>query len=402
MARKLPFEFLSSPEFAADPHSAYRRLREAGPVHAVDFPQTADAFLIVDYEHARAALNDPRLSKSLHNASARFRETEARGNPMLTDNMLMSDPPDHTRMRRVVANAFTPRRVERLGPRVREIADGLIDAIEPKGEADLIEEFALPLPITVICELLGVPVSDQDIFHAWSRNLVTPAFTEEQVAVRAATAEATRDYFTHLIAARRAGPRDDLVSALVSAHDENCLLSDRELLSMLVLLLVAGHETTVNLIGNGMAALLADPAQLRLLRGRPELLPSAVEEFLRYDSPVKRGTMRVATEDIEVAGTKIPKGAHVHISIGAACRDPAVFPDPDRLDVIRTDNRHIAFGYGIHFCLGAPLARLEGQIAFGSLLGRLPGLAPVLAPHELSRRLGGSLLRGLTALPVRF
>ncbi|MEV7013912.1 cytochrome P450 [Streptosporangium sp. NPDC051022] len=402
MPDKLPFDFLLNPELGRDPYPAYAALRKSGPVHPIDFPPGVNAFLVVDYEHGRPALNDPRLTKDLARALEPFRDRFTAGNPLLSYNMLSSDPPDHTRLRRLVSKAFTPRRIEGLRPRIQEITDDLVDAMAARGEADLIDDFAFPLPITVICELLGVPAEDRDTFREWSGALITPAFDEERARRRREVNSAVETYFAEIIAERRASPRDDLVSALVAAHDDDELLDDQELLATLMLLLIAGHETTVNLIGNGMLALLTDPGQLRLLRDRPELLPSAIEEFLRYDGPVERATFRFAAEDLEIAGVPIPKGSMVHILIGSADRDPEVFDAPDTLDITREDNRHVAFGHGIHFCLGAPLARLEGRIAFGTLLERLPDIELACPPGELVWVRSGSVIRGLRELPVRF
>ncbi|MFI6505551.1 cytochrome P450 [Nonomuraea typhae] len=398
MPEKLPFEFLFTPEFSRDPYASYDKLRESGPVHPIDFPPGMNAFLVVDHELGRAALNDPRLSKDISAFGAYFRQFAGDDDILFQSNMLQVDPPDHTRLRRVVAKDFTPRRVEALRPRVQEITDELIDAMEMNGKAELIDEFAFPLPIIVICELLGVPAEAREQFREWSGLLVTPAFDQEGTARRRGAARNINAYFADLIAERRAQPRDDLVTALAGSDE----LDERELLSTLTLLLIAGHETTVNLIGNGVLALLRNPDQLALLRGEPELLPSAVEEFLRFDGPVERSTPRFAAEDVELGGLAIPRGAMVHISLGAAAHDPAVTSLPHELDITRQDNRHLAFGHGVHFCLGAPLARLEGRIAVGTLLARLPGLELDCADEELTWRLTGSVVRGLTRLPVRF
>ncbi len=402
MPEKLPFEFLLNPGFVRDPYTACAALRKTGPVHPIDFPPGTDAFLVIDYEHGRPALNDPRLAKDISWAPESLRERFPGGNPALAHNMLNSDPPDHTRLRRLVSRAFTPRRVEGLRPRIQQIADELVETMAARGTADLIDDFAFPLPITVICELLGVPAEDRATFRDWSGTLIGPALDEEGVRHRQEVNLAIRAYFTGIVAERRAAPRDDLISALVAARDDDELLDDQELLATLVLLLIAGHETTVNLIGNGMLALLTDPGQLRLLRDRPELLPSAIEEFLRYDGPIERATFRFATEDFDLAGVHIPKGSPVHILLGAADRDPEAFDAPDTLDITRADNRHVAFGHGVHFCLGAPLARLEAQIAFGTLLNRLPGIELACPPGEVTWQWPGSLVRGVKALPVRF
>ena len=392
----LPQDLLFSRAFSEDPYPVYAELRKSGPVHPIDFPHGATAFLVVDHEHGRAALNDPRLSKDVAHSSV-----PVNGEQFFGGTMLAMDPPDHTRLRGLMAKAFTTRRVEKLRPRVQEIADALLDGVAARGEADLIEDLAVPLPIQVICELLGVPASDRDAFRAWTAVLTVPALTAEARARRREAAREFNGYLVGVIAERRAAPADDLVSALVTARDGDAALTEAELLAGIALLLIAGHETTVNLIGNGVLALLRAPDQLALLRGRPDLLPAAVEELLRHDGPVERATQRVALEDMEIAGTPVPKGSWVHVSLGAADRDPAVFASPDRLDVTRAPKRHVAFGHGLHFCLGAPLARLEGQVAIGTLLDRFPGLALAVPAEDLRHHRTGSIIRGLRSLPVR-
>ncbi|MFG2018801.1 cytochrome P450 family protein [Actinomadura geliboluensis] len=392
----LPLGFLFSRAFSEDPYAAYAELRASGPVHPIDFPEGATAFLVVDHEHGRAALADPRLSKDVAHSAV-----PVNGEQFFGGTMLAMDPPDHTRLRGLMAKAFTSRRVERLRPRVQEITDGLLDGIAARGAADLIEDLAVPLPVQVICELLGVPASDRARFREWTAVLTVPALTSDARAHRREVARAFNGYLTEVIAERRARPEDDLVSALINARDGDAALTEPELLAGIALLLIAGHETTVNLIGNGVLALLREPDQMALLRAEPELLPAAVEELLRYDGPVERASQRIALEDMEIAGTFVPKGAWVHVSLGAADRDPAVFDDPDRLDVTRAPKRHVAFGHGLHFCLGAPLARLEGQIAIGGLLDRFPGLALAVPPADLRHHRTGSIVRGLVALPVR-
>lgn len=392
----LPLGFLFSRAFSEDPYAAYAELRASGPVHQIDFPEGATAFLVVDHEHGRAALADPRLSKDVSHSAV-----PVNGEQFFGGTMLAMDPPDHTRLRGLMAKAFTSRRVERLRPRVQEITDGLLDGIAARGTADLIEDLAVPLPVRVICELLGVPAADRARFREWTAVLTVPALTSEARAHRREVARAFNGYLTEVIAERRARPEDDLVSALINARDGDAALTEPELLAGIALLLIAGHETTVNLIGNGVLALLREPDQMALLRAKPELMPAAVEELLRYDGPVERASQRIALEDMEIAGTFVPKGAWVHVSLGAADRDPAVFDDPDRLDVTRAPKRHVAFGHGLHFCLGAPLARLEGQIAIGGLLDRFPGLALAVPPADLRHHRTGSIVRGLVALPVR-
>lgn len=314
--------------------------------------------------------------------------------------MLRSDPPDHTRLRRLVSKAFTARRVAELRPRVQEITDGLLDAIVPAGKAELVEDFALPLPVTVISELLGVPVADRDDFQRWTDSMILQGPEPPDPARVDQAWRHMRSYLTGLLQDKRARPGDDLLSALIATRDEEHQLDEDELIAMAFLLLVAGYITTVNLIGSGIAALLAHPDQLQMLREDPGLLPGAIEEFLRYDGPVSPGIARFAREDVVIAGVAIPRGATVLVASAIADRDPAQFPDPDRLDITRQDNGHLAFGHGIHYCLGAPLARLEGQIAVGTVLRRLPHLSLAVPASELRWRSGG--LRGPEQLPVTF
>jgi cytochrome P450 len=315
-------------------------------------------------------------------------------------SMLITDPPDHTRLRGLVSKAFTPRRVAGLRPRIEAIVDELCGRVARQGGMDVMADLAAPLPAIVIAELLGVPAEDHTRFKAWSTELVTlvgdafggPGERFESVLRR------ILDYLRGVIAERRRDPRDDLISAMIAAQEERDALSDAELLATSNLLLLAGHETTTNLIGNGLLALLRHPAELERLRAEPECLRPGIEELLRYDSPVQ-ATARVAREDLELGGARLAAGALVVCGIGAANRDPEVFPEPDRLDVARADNRHLSFGLGAHFCLGAPLARLEGEIAFRALLERFPALA--LGEGELRWR-RNLFLRGLEALPVAF
>jgi cytochrome P450 len=347
-------------------------------------------------------LRDPRFVKEPLAAfiAARFGVAVPVGMGL---SMLDRDPPDHTRLRSLVSKAFTPRVVEGLRPRIQRIVDDLITRAEQAGSMDLIEEFAYPIPVNVICEMLGVPVEDHERFRGWSLDIARGLDSvllppESDIPRRSGAARhALSDYFRSLIAERRAAPRGDLLSALIAAEEAGDKLSEDELLATCILLLIAGHETTVNLIGNGTLALLRHPAELRRLRENPGLIGSAVEELLRYDGPVQR-TARIPSTEVTIGGRTIPKGAMVMPFIGAADRDPACFPHPDRLDLARADNRHIAFGLGIHFCLGAPLARVEGQIAIATLVRRLPKLALDVDQPEYRQSL---TLRGLKALPVR-
>jgi cytochrome P450 len=387
------------PEFLANPYPTYHRLRTEDPVHH----SPLDFWVLTRYEDVVAVLRDPRFIKEPLAAfvAARFGVAVPAGMGL---SMLDRDPPDHTRLRSLVSKAFTPRVVEGLRPRIQRMVDDLITRAERAGSMDLIEEFAYPIPVNVICEMLGVPIEDHERFKGWSLDIARGLDSvllppESDIPRRSGAARhALSDYFLGLIAERRAAPRGDLLSALIVAEEAGDKLSEAELVATCNLLLIAGHETTVNLIGNGTLALLRHPEELRRLRDNPGLIASAVEELLRYDGPVQR-TARIAGTDVTIGDRSIPKGAMVMPFIGAADRDPACFPEPDRLDLARADNRHIAFGLGIHFCLGAPLARVEGQIAIGTLVRRLPKLALEVAQPEYRQSL---TLRGLKALPVRF
>ncbi|WP_371619316.1 cytochrome P450 [Streptomyces sp. NBC_00454] len=389
----------SAEDFNADPYSYYARLRESGPVHQVIV--SADEFepswLVVGHEEARQALNHPALSKDW-SSSGNFPDALVAA---VNSNMLESDPPHHTRLRRLVAREFTGRRVEGMRARVQQITDGLLDAMaaRPERAADLIETLAFPLPMTVICELLGVPDLDRDRFRAWSNAVVAPAAGAPNNTAH----QQLGGYLAELIDAKAKEPGEDLLSALIRTRDEGGdSLSYDEVIGMAFLLLVAGHETTVNLISNGIRALLAHPAQMAALRADLDgLLDGAVEEMLRYDGPVQHSTYRYAREALEIGGTAIPQGATVLVSLGGADRDPARFAEPDTFDIRRAPQGHLAFGHGLHFCIGAPLARMEGRIAIRSLMERFPTLTedPAAGP-PLWRP--GSLMRGVSRLPLRW
>ncbi len=386
------------PEFVADPYPTYHRLRAEDPVHH----SPLGFWVLTRYADVIAMLRDPRLVKEPIAAfvAARFGMTP----PGLGLSMLDRDPPDHTRLRGLVSKAFTPRALESLRPHIQQIVDGLLAQVEGKREMDLIEQFAYPLPVRVICEMLGVPVADHERFKQWgldiARGLDAIMLPPDSDVARKSMAgrHALSGYFRELIAERRAAPRDDMLSALIAAEEAGDKLNEDELMATCILLLVAGHETTVNLIGNGTLALLRHPDQLRRLRDNPGLIATAVEELLRFDGPVQR-TARIPSEDVTIGGQTIPKGEMVMPFLGAADRDPVQFADPDRLDIGRTDNRHIAFGMGVHFCLGAPLARMEGQIAINTLVKRFPKLALATDRPEFRQSL---TLRGLASLPVAF
>jgi cytochrome P450 len=387
------------PEFHADPYPFYRRLREQDPVH-----QTPMGFWVLTrYEDCVAVLRDQRFGREEFQQmlSSVYGSEES---DRLPRSMLFRDPPDHTRLRGLVSKAFTPRTIEQLRGHIQEIVDRLIGRALAQGGMDVIEDLAYPLPVTVICEMLGVPLDDHASIRGWSSDIARSLDAiglriDEGIVERGRVARrALADYFRALLPERRARPQADLLSGLLAAEEQGDKLSEPEVISMCLLLFIAGHETTVNLIGNGTLALLRHPEQLARLQRDPGLVPNAVEELLRYDSPVQR-TARITTEDVQIDGHAIARGTMVVTALGAANRDPAQFPDPDRLDVARKDPRHISFGYGIHFCLGAPLARVEGQLALGTLLRRAPGLTLAEASPEWRE---SSVLRGLKQLRVTF
>jgi cytochrome P450 len=388
------------PEFHADPYPFYRRLREKEPVH-----QSPMGFWVLTrYEDCVAVLRDARFGREEFQQMLSSVYGDDTEKPALPRSMLFRDPPDHTRLRALVSKAFTPRMIETMRDHIQEIVDRLLDRVQDAGRMDVMEDLAYPLPVTVICEMLGVPVSDHASIRGWSadiaRSLDAIGLPSDQEIVERGrkSRRALADYFRRLVPERRARPQHDLLSGLIAAEEQGDKLSGDEIIAMCLLLFIAGHETTVNLIGNGTLALLRHPDQLRKLRAEPSLIGNAVEELLRYDGPVQR-TARIPSEDLVIGGKTIPKGEMVMPFLGAANRDPAQFPDPDRLDITRTDNRHIAFGMGIHFCLGAPLARMEGQIAISTLLRRLPKLALASQRPEHRQSL---TLRGLVSLPVAF
>lgn len=388
------------PEFNANPYPFYHRLREADPVHQ----SPLGFWVLTRYDDCVMVLRDPRFGRAGFEGllESVYGNTVEQGR--LPTSMLFRDPPDHTRLRGLVSRAFTPRVVEGLRPRIQQIVDGLLDRVQGAGRMEVISDLAYPLPVTVISEMLGVPEGDRERIKQWSADIARSLDaiglpTDPEIVDRGRTGRrAIGDYFRGLLPDRKKRPRGDLLSLLIEAEEQGDKLSEGELVATCVLLYIAGHETTVNLIGNGLLALLRHPKEIERLRDAPSLIQSAVEELLRFDGPVQR-TARITNADVELGEHKIPKGSMVVPVIGAANRDPAHFPDPDRLDVSRPDNRHIAFGFGIHFCLGAPLARLEGQITLGTLLHRLPRLALSTERPEWRE---SQVLRGLKALPVSF
>jgi cytochrome P450 len=390
------FPFLAGPPLDLPPE--FERLRAEEPVARVTMPSGDRAWLVTRYQDVRTVFADPRFSRAAASVP-----TAPKLSPRIqprADSILSKDPPDHTRLRKLVARAFTARRIEQLRPRIQETTDRLLDGLEQAGPpADLVTCLALPLPVMVICELLGVPYGDRDRFRGWTDSLLN---IELPPADAYAAREALGDYLAELITDRRAHPSEDLLGHLTAARDEEGTLSEDELVSFGITLLIAGHETTANQIATFTLLLLRHPGQLRRLRETPDLVGPAVEELLRFTPlGVGSGLLRVATTDVELGGVRIRAGEAVIASITAANHDPAVFDDPDRLDIARADNPHLAFGPGIHHCLGAQLARAELQTAIGSLLRRFPGLVLDVGEDELHwrPRLG---LRGPSALPVRW
>ena len=397
---------LYSDRFRAETYSTFARMREEDAVFCqpgIDgetllwFVTRHDDALAVLLDDERF-VRDPALALTPDELTA-FQSGMPEGLQFIDSHMLNRDGEDHRRLRRLVTKAFTPRMVEQLHPRIQEIADELIDAVESRGEMDLVDEFAFPLPITVIAELLGIPVADRDRFRRWTNAIVTPAFTPEDLAQFGASANEFVAYLRELFERRRSTPGDDLVSALLQVEGGGDTLSEEELFSMVVLLIVAGHETTVSLIGNAVLALLQDPDQRAALERDPTRMSHAIEELLRYDGPVERTLNRWAATDVELGGQTIRKGEGVIVILGSADRDPSRFPDPDRLDFAREDVKHLAFGRGSHYCLGAPLARLEAEVALTTLLRRLPGLRLAMSVEELYWR-PVPLFRSLASLQV--
>ncbi|NJN17830.1 MAG: cytochrome P450 [Oscillochloris sp.] len=380
----------------------YDQLRADGPILMQRRGQGSVAY-VVGYQAAKQILGDhERFVKDVRNTVPPAQRSPAEpANDMfslLYNNMLGTDRPDHTRLRALVSRAFTSRHIQALAPRIQAIADQLIAAFATQAEIDLIDAFAFPLPIIVICELLGVPVEDRASFRRWSHAFI--GIADQAYAYGQSLTEFVQ-YISRMIAERRANPRNDLISSLVHAEEQGDRLSEQELFSMIALLIVAGHETTVNLIGNGMAALLQHPDQAALLQREPALIDAAIEEFLRYAGPVEMATMRYAAEDVQIEGIMIRCGTPVVVVLAAANRDPAAFADAAALDITRDARKHVGFGYGVHYCLGAPLARLEAAIAFNTLLARLPGLQLAVPANQLQYN-EGTIVRGLIRLPVRW
>ncbi|WP_327329999.1 MULTISPECIES: cytochrome P450 [unclassified Streptomyces] len=383
------------PRFLQDPYPTYAAMRSACPVQAV--PSVSGgrlSYLVTGYAEAREALADARLSKD---TAAFFagKESKRRLHPAVAHNMLSSDPPEHTRLRKLVTKAFTTGAVAELRPFITRVTDDLLDQCPVGKPFDFVTGLAVPLPVIVICELLGVPEQDRPDIRRWSGEL----FAAGQPEVIDAASHSLVDYMTDLIAAKRRHPGSSLLDRLISAHDGDDQLSEEELVSLAVLLLVAGHETTTNFLGNATLSLLQHPAELDRLRQNPADIPTVLNELLRFDSPVSTATFRYTTEAITLGGTDIPAGAPVLVALGAANRDPERFPSPDQLNANRDAAGHLAFGHGIHRCVGAPLAKAEAEIALRAVLTRFPGLRLAVPPDQLQWR-HARLVRGLTSLPV--
>ncbi|MFD4482448.1 cytochrome P450 [Streptomyces sp. NPDC058471] len=389
------------PRFLQDPYPAYAAMRATCPVQPMPTGSTGPAgsgkhssYVVTGYAEAREALADARLSKD---TAAFFagKASRRRLHPAVAHNMLAGDPPQHTRLRKLVTKAFTTGAVKELRPFIARVTDELLDQWPSDEQFDFVAGLAVPLPVSVICELLGVPEADRADVRRWSAEL----FAAGEPDVIDAASHALAEYMTGLIAAKRLEPGSSLLDRLISARDGGDQLSEEELVSLAVLLLVAGHETTTNFLGNAVLALLQHPAELNRLRGNPDEVPAVLDELLRYESPVSTATFRFTTEDLTLGGTGIPAGVPVHVSLGAANRDPERFPAPDLLDLDRDASAHLSFGHGIHRCVGAPLARAEAEIALRAVLARFPGIRLAVPPDQLTWR-RTRLVRGLASLPV--
>ncbi|MEU9361200.1 cytochrome P450 [Streptomyces sp. NPDC048301] len=383
------------PRFLQDPYPTYAAMRSACPVQAVPSGSGGRlSYLVTGYAEAREALAEARLSKD---TAAFFagKGSKRRLHPAVAHNMLSSDPPEHTRLRKLVTRAFTTGAVAELRPFIAKVTDDLLDEWPVDEPFDFVTGLAVPLPVIVICELLEVPEADRPDVQRWSGDL----FAAGQPGVIDAASHSLADYMTDLIAAKRRHPGSSLLDRLISARDGDDRLSEEELVSLAVLLLVAGHETTTNFLGNATLSLLQHPAELDRLRQNPDNIPTVLDELLRFDSPVSTATFRYTTEAITLGGTDIPTGAPVLVALGAANRDPERFPSPDQLDANRDAAGHLAFGHGIHRCVGAPLAKAEAEIALRAVLTRFPGLRLAVPSDQLQWR-HTRLVRGLTSLPV--
>lgn len=395
---------ITSSAWKRDPFPTYARLRVEQPVCQVKAGRL-NAWLVTRYDDAVAVLkDDKRFVKNRRQVQTEEQSAKRGWMPAflrpLEKNMLYVDGPDHARLRGLVHKAFTPQRIEEMQGRVHAVANQLIDEMQTKRKIDLLNDFALPLPLTVIADLLGIPTADRGRFSRWTKEIIKPPSTKTLFQMVPATWFFMR-YLRQLFEARRTEPRDDLLTALLQAEESGDRLSEDELLAMVFVLIVAGHETTMNLIASGMLALLEHPDQLERLRKEPELIKSTVEELLRFTNPVETTTERFAAEDVTLAGAEIKRGELVLVALASANRDEQIFDNPDKLDITRPKNRHLAFGQGVHYCVGAPLARLESSIAINLLIQRLPNLQLAVPADKIKWR-ATQIVRGLDSLPVTF
>jgi cytochrome P450 len=395
---------LFSGRFKADPFPTFTKMRQEAPIYPHQAPNGSTIWYITAYKDVTAVLRDdenfckdPRNARSTDSSGSASRKTAI--HQRINENMLFSDPPHHTRLRSLVSKAFTPRRIEAIAPQIQTIADNLLDQVENQGHMNLMASYALPLPLFAICEMLGIPKRDRDQVADWSQAIISPGSRNLNYSARKRKVRDFTSYLDQLFAERRANPHDDLISALTLVEEEGDRLNEMELSSMVALLLVTGHETTVNLIGNGTLALLLHPEQLQLLQDNPSYWATAVEELLRYDGPVETSTSRWARHDVKMGDHLIKRGDLVRAVLTSANRDDQQHDHAAKLDLRRTDNKHLAFGMGIHYCLGAPLARLEGHIGLETLFRRLSTLRLLHPPSQITWR-SGILFRGLEQLQV--
>ena len=391
---------LAGPQFRSNPYPFYARLRKEQPVIQVTTPDGNLAWLITRYDDALNAFRDKRLSKDIANLGEKPPWVPKYFEP-LARNMLDLDDPDHARLRTLVHKAFTPKLIETLRTSIENITEELIESAKRRGRMDLIAEFALPLPVAVISQMLGIPKREQDKFHRWSKTIVSSQSSKIGALKAIPSVISFLRYIRRLVRLRQMHPENDLITAMIQAEEAGDRMNTDEMLAMIFLLLIAGHETTVNLIGNGMLALFAHPEQMEKLRADSSLVTSAVEEILRFESPVEMATERYTKEKIEISEVAIPAGARVYVVIASANRDEQQFERAEQFDITRSNNRHLSFGIGTHYCLGAPLARMEGQIAITALLKHM-GKLRLRVPYSEIRWRPGLVLRGIKALPVEF
>lgn len=395
----------TSPQFRHDPYPTYANLRKSEPITLLEQSTMGlgRAFLVTRYDDVVTILKDARFSSDMRKVGDNSRSKWWMPKAMTTfqNSMILVDDPDHRRLRDLVHKAFTPRMLQDMTTVIENVTEELLEAMAKKGTVDLIEDFALPIPLTVISDMMGVPHKDRHKFHKWMGTfLEIQGGSKLQMLGKMSNVLQLYRFFKGLIKLRRKNPQDDLVTALVQAEQDGDRLNEDEMVAMIFILLLAGHETTVNLIGNGTLALLENPDQLQKLREHPEMIDSAVEELLRFTNPVEQIAPRYNLEEVELSGRKIPKGSRILLGIASANRDETVFPNADQLDIARTPNKHLAFGLGIHYCLGAPLARMEGKIALQRLVERFPNMQLAVKPDQVQWRTSMAV-RGLKTLPIR-